>query len=103
MEAMKEFVIRDREHPAGMGGEQVVYMFPNGYGASVIQGDLFYTDDEHPFELAVVKKDGDSFVLDYKTPITNDVIGHLDAQGVYDTLVQIKALPSGDSDLNKGE
>lgn len=94
MKTFEEFIIRNREHPAGMGGSQVVYMFPNGYGASVISGDLFYVDDEHPFELAVIQSDGgESYSLTYKTPITNDVIGHLDEQGVHDTLVQIKALP----------
>jgi hypothetical protein len=93
---MKEFILRSEDHPRITGGTQTVYKFPNGYGASVITGNLFYTDEDHPYELAVVKFDGEVYKLDYSTPITNDVIGHLNEQGVHDTLVQIKA-------LNKGE
>lgn len=53
-------------------GQQRVYRFPNGYGASVVQ---------HPFlekgmvELAVIRFDGKtSWDITYDTPITNDVM-----------------------------
>lgn len=61
--------------------------FGNGYGVSVITGG--YGSEAAPYELAVLK-DG---ALDYTTPITNDVIGHLTAPEVLDLLQQIADLP----------
>ena len=58
--------------------------FPNGRGASVIR--LSYTVF---MEVAVL--DGDE--LDYGTPITRDVLGGLDAEGLSDVLFRIAALP----------
>ena len=54
-----------------------------------------YTDNEKEWELAVIKFDGksnDSFDLDYKTGITDDVIGHLTAPKVEKILEKIKKL-----------
>lgn len=63
--------------------------FPNGYGASVITGEMFYTSAEKPYELAVL--DGDE--LTYETPITDDVIGYLDYDEVLEILYEIEKLP----------
>ena len=79
-----------KAHPAGMGGTMGRITFPNGYGASVITGEMFYTDAEHPYELAVISPSGE---LDYTTPITDDVLGHLDRSEVEGVLEQIQALP----------
>lgn len=89
----QEYVLREGAHPR-LEGSQTVYKFPNGYGASVITGELFYTDADHPYEVAVLKfRDGtDAFDLCYTTPITDDVIGRLNAQELYDVLEQIFAL-----------
>lgn len=76
-------------HPAGMGGTRATIEFPNGYGASVITGAMFYTDEEHPYELGVTDECG----LTYETPITSDVEGHLNEDEVEDLLVRIAALP----------
>jgi len=75
-------------------GTQAKISFPNGYGASIITGRAAYTDDEHPYELAVIK-DGS---ICYSSPLTDDVIGHLTESGVEDVLNKIKELPKEDED-----
>lgn len=65
------------------------FMFPNGYGASVIKHDGSYGHQDDLFELAVLK-DGEG--LCYDTPITGDVIGWLDNQEVLDLLKKISEL-----------
>lgn len=52
-------------------GFQVKVHFANGYGVSIINHDYAYCD-ENTYELAVLKNNK----LYYKTPITNDVLGH---------------------------
>lgn len=78
-----------KTHPTGLGGTQATMDFDNGYGVSVITGEMFYTDDEHPYELAITDKNG----LCYSTPITDDVIGYLTEQEVEDYMKQIQELP----------
>ena len=65
------------------------FMFPNGYGASVIKHRGSYGSEDDLFELAVLK-DGEG--LCYSTPITDDVIGWLDNQEVLDLLKKISEL-----------
>ena len=66
---------------------QRTFHFTNGYGATVI--DDGYGSEVGLFELAVLDRDGN---LDHSTPITDDVIGWLDEDGVQNTLEKIKAL-----------
>jgi hypothetical protein len=73
--------------------DQWEYHFPNGFGASVVQGPYTYGGDSGLFELAVLARDGDDWSLTYETPVTNDVLGWLDLPKVAETLVQIAALP----------
>ena len=75
-------------HPMGIG-KQCIVQFPNGYGASIVQGQYTYGGSEGLYELAVFGKDGD---ITYDTPITNDVLGHLSEQDVEKTLLDIKNL-----------
>ena len=82
---MKYTPILDR--PAN-GGNQKVYKFDNGYGASVVNHSFSYGQ-----ELAVIRFDGDDFELCYTTPITSDVLGHLTDEEIDDVLDRIKALP----------
>lgn len=69
---------------------QVVYKFPNGYGASVIRGPYTYGGREGLFELAMLKGDD----ICYRTPITSDVLASLTTQEVGATINAIAALPS---------
>lgn len=75
------------EHYGPDKGHQWKFKFDNGYGASVI--DDGYGSQAGLFELAVLGPDGH---LDYSTPITDDVLGHLTADEVAETLSKIEAL-----------
>lgn len=76
------------------GGDQTVYKFDNGYGASVISGGTFtYGGDEGLKELAVIKfQSEDKWRICYETEITDDVIGYLSDEEVENLLLQIEAL-----------
>ena len=80
--------------PLESGAVQKLYRFVNNYGASVVKGEHTYGGDEGLWELAVVVFDtnGD-FNLDYTTPITSDVEGHLTDDAVEELLAKIEALP----------
>lgn len=72
-------------HNRSAGFEQWKFKFDNGYGASVITGGIAYCNDEQPYELAVLK----DYELCYDTPITDDVIGYLTNDEVYELLDRI--------------
>lgn len=61
---------------------------PNWKDDSVITGGIAYCNEGQPFELAVLKH-GE---LCYDTPITDDVIGYLTSNEVYDLLDRIEQL-----------
>ena len=90
----KENVWREGRNNGIALGDQRIYRFDNGYGASVISGGYAYSDLDHPYELAVIKFDDEDggFDLVYDTPIGEDVIGYLDANEVNEILKQIKHL-----------
>ena len=94
----------ERIHPVG-NGFQKIWKFKNGYGASVVRFSLLscygsYTDNENEFELAVIRFTNSEktedfcppFELDYDTPITSDVIGHLSEKEVIEILNKISEL-----------
>ena len=68
-----------------------VFKFRNGYSASVVCNSTTYGYDMDFFEVAVLDKDGR---LCYDTPITDDVVGYLNFQGVADVLKDISELES---------
>ena len=78
---------------AGMTLHQWIYRFPNGYGASVVRGQLTYGGDRGLYELGVIVFDGDQYQLTYDTPVTDDVLGWLTIPDVAARLLQIAALP----------
>lgn len=81
--------VRTKEH---LGGEQKLYRFDNGYGASVIRNQYSHGGSDGLWELGVIAWDGDKWELTYDTPITGNVIGHLSDAHVEETLAKIKAL-----------
>ena len=72
-----------------LNGYQLVYKFDNGYGASVVKHDMSYGGKSGLYEVAVLDNEGE---LCYDTPITNDVIGHLNMSEVDKILVNISHL-----------
>ena len=80
-----------KEEPLN-GGIQKQYKFKNGFGASVVQHDHSYGNEQGLWELAVLKWVGDRYTLDYSTEITDDVIGYLTEAEVEEILVEIKGL-----------
>jgi hypothetical protein len=66
-----------------------VIKFENGYGASIISRDYSYGSDRGLFEVAVIHDE----IIVYDTPVTKDVIGHLDFAGVAGILKDIEELP----------
>ena len=63
--------------------------FPNGYGASVLFGSLYYSNGIDTYELAILDPHG----VSYDTHITSDVIGHISKDEVTHILQQIEDLP----------
>lgn len=71
-------------------GYKKVYKFGNGYGASVVCSQFSYGGDKGLFEVAVLDMAGN---IVYDTPVTGDVLGFLDFDGVAKTLQEIQYLP----------
>lgn len=69
-------------------GLRYVFLFENGYGASVVKNIFSYGNTRNLFELAVLK-DGQ---ICYETEITDDVIGYLTNRQVLRILERIKNL-----------
>ncbi len=65
--------------------------FDNGYTASII--DHGYGSEQGLKEIAVLIAVLYNGEIIYDTPVTNDVIGYLDADGVARVLAEIEALP----------
>jgi hypothetical protein len=81
------------------GGIQKIFRFDNGFGASVVRHLGSYGSNEGLWELAVIKFHGKGnfdFKLDYSTPITDNVLGHLQEDEVEDLLNVIAALKQGE-------
>ena len=78
-----------KPHPAGVEGTQAIMYFQNGFGVSVVSGRLFYTSEGGPYELAVLRKNGS---IAYDTPITDDVLGHLNRNEVTEIMRQVQEL-----------
>jgi hypothetical protein len=72
-----------------VGRKQCIVQFPNGYGASIVQGEYTYGGKDGLYEIAVFGKDGH---ISYSTPITDDVLGYLSEEEVEKTLTDIKNL-----------
>ena len=80
--------------PLESGAVQKLYRFANNYGASVVKGEHTYGGEEGLWELAVVRfKTNGDYSLDYTTPVTEDVEGHLSDDAVEELLNKIEALP----------
>lgn len=77
---------------ADPNAKRAQHFFDNGYGVSVITGRLSYTDEDRPYEVAVLRGTPERFDLAYDTPITDDVRGYCDEAEANDILAQIENL-----------
>jgi hypothetical protein len=109
--------LKFRPHPAGATGVQAKMFFPNGYGISVVRFEMaglgivdrFWcetfkaskesfnsyaslTNNEDEWEVAVLKGTEDEWNLCYSTPLTDDVIGHVNADMVTNIMGSIQNL-----------
>lgn len=70
------------------------FLFPNGYGASIIRHNHSYGGRDGLFELAVIEGTNQKdWELVYDTPITDDVLGNLTLPEVLVEVERIRDLP----------
>ncbi|EAE3420676.1 hypothetical protein E1X76_14900 [Listeria monocytogenes] len=86
IEEFKEYAINNKNE--NFFNEQILYKFPNNYGASGVSGPFTYG-----LELAVIYFSNKNRDIDYDTPITNDVLGHLNKESLKQALEDIYNLP----------
>ena len=82
------------------GGTHRNYIFPNGYGASVIPDGTSIGREFPLYELAVLHLDGKGHDLCYRTPITEDVLRYRTQYEIENALAAIAALPACDDCLH---
>jgi hypothetical protein len=76
-----------KEHKFLPGARQAIVEFENGYSGSVVTGSSYFYSK---YEVAVFDSNG---LLDYTTPVTDDVVPCATWEKVLEVLEQIKALP----------
>lgn len=76
----KKYIVEVNDFPCG---GQLVFAFPNGYGASLINHGGSYGN-----EIAVLKNNN----LCYDTEITDDVLGHIGQHEIIEILYRIMNL-----------
>lgn len=70
-------------------GNRARMKFENGYSASVVFGDLFYSNGIDTYELAILNDKGE---IDYNTGLTEDVFGHQTEKQITEIMKQIQEL-----------
>lgn len=85
-----EYIVDDGVHPR-LEGRRTRYEFPNGYGASVISGELFHCDAEHPYEIGLLKNGK----LDYRAlgGEIDDVLSYQTDEDLMIVLAKLISLP----------
>ena len=73
-------------------GIRYLAVYPNGYGASIVQHRYSYGHEQGLWELAVIKGTEEDWNICYDTHITSDVLGYLSDSEVEETLALIQAL-----------
>jgi len=89
----KEYIILDKQDNLDSNSfnffdlRRVRYKFPNGLGASVIMGDLFYSESDTPFEVCPMK--GDELWYDAVDSENTDVYGYITEEELYILLTKL--------------
>lgn len=82
-----------KKHRNVNGGNQYLFRFENGFGASVVRHDFSYGGSRGLYELAVIQwGENDDFELKYDTGLTDDVEGYLSVSEVLNFLNKIENL-----------
>lgn len=71
-------------HP--LGGKRARLTLDNGYGISVVNGPLFYCNEDS-FEVAILKNGQ----ITYDTPLTNDVLGYQTPEDINSILKELES------------
>lgn len=62
-------------------GQQATLFFKNGYGVSVVFGEMFYSNGIDTYELAVLIGNESNYDLHYENKVSNgDVVGYLEKE-----------------------
>ena len=75
-----------------LDAEQAILMFPNGYGVSVLFGNVFYSDGVDTYELAVLH--GNKLVYPKEVCPDEDVLGYLTKRQVTEAMKKVQDLPA---------
>lgn len=95
MKTFKDIEMKNRVD--GMDGKHGLLFFDNGYGVSVINGSMFYTSNDTPFELAVIKGTKKDWLIDYDHPESKgDVRGYLTETNVDEIMKSIQETKTGE-------
>jgi hypothetical protein len=86
---LKNYIVEVNPRSESYSNNQIVFKFPNGYGASLIQGPYSYGGNRGLFEIAVLTFNGNDHEICYTTDITDDVLGHLTEEDVISNLFKI--------------
>ena len=70
--------------------KQATMTFENGYGVSVLFGDIFYSDGESTYELAVTLEG--RIVYPFDVCPNNDVLGYITKEQVSEAMMKIQDL-----------
>ena len=93
----KDYLQKNKQNTPDGLFEKYEFIFPNGYGASVVRGVTTYGGMNGLYELAVIEyEDNGEIHIIYDTPITDDVLGYLTWDEVEDTLGKIEKLGMSD-------
>lgn len=76
--------------PDYLDAEQAILMFPNGYGVSVLFGNVFYSDGVDTYELAVLH--GNKLVYPKEVCPDDDVLGYLTKRQVTEAMKKVQDL-----------
>ena len=80
-----------------LGGVHYVFHFDNNRGASIVKfvGTMGHVADLWELGVIYFGETDEDYLLDYNTPIADDVIGNLTDKEVCELLAQIRDLPVG--------
>lgn len=79
-------------HPYAVGGKHAKIFFENGYGVSILFGDMFYSNGVNTYEVAIIKGNEDDWDFAFDTPIADDVLGYLSMNEVQEVIKRVENL-----------